>query len=149
MDGDQLNRWLTLGANVGVVVGIVFLAVELRQNNENLAAQQRAVNYTGGVATWEMVATSSELSELLYKDFNGEELTGAEQLQLRGFWTRVHTSIQWAYFEVPDEEFQRTLPFQRRDYLDSSTNRTAWKNRRDYFDPDFVSYMEANVFVEE
>ena len=34
MDSDRLNRWLTLGANVGVVVGIIFLAVEIRQNSE-------------------------------------------------------------------------------------------------------------------
>ena len=44
MDSDRLNRWLTLGANVGVLIGIVFLAFELQQNNENLAAQQRAMD---------------------------------------------------------------------------------------------------------
>ena len=34
MDSDRLNRWLTLGANLGVIAGIVFLAIELRQNTE-------------------------------------------------------------------------------------------------------------------
>ena len=33
---DDLNRWLTLLANVGVIVGIVFLAVEVRQNTASL-----------------------------------------------------------------------------------------------------------------
>ena len=148
MDTDRLNRWLTLGANVGVLLGIAFLAIELRQNNELLAAQQRSVNYLGGVVGWEMVATDQFLSELLYKDFNGQELTGVESLQLRAFWTRVHTSLQWAYFEVPDEEFQRTLPFSGRDYRNSPTNRQAWKNRLDYYDLEFVAYMEENVFVD-
>ena len=147
MDSDKINRWLTLGANLGVVVGILFLAIELRQNNENLAAQQRGVNYLGGVATWEMVASNPSLAQLISKDFSGEDLTSAESVQLLAFWTRVHTSIQWAYFEVPEDEFQRTLPFQRRDYLDSPTNQLAWRNRRDYFDPQFVAYMEENVFV--
>ena len=32
MDFDKLNKWLTLLANFGVVAGIVFLAVEIRQN---------------------------------------------------------------------------------------------------------------------
>ncbi len=31
MDTEKVNHWLTLGANVGVLVGIVFLAVEIRQ----------------------------------------------------------------------------------------------------------------------
>ena len=36
---DNLNRWLSLGANVAVVIGIVFLAIEIRQNTEMTRAQ--------------------------------------------------------------------------------------------------------------
>jgi hypothetical protein len=34
MDSERVNKWLTLGANIGVIVGIVFLALEIRQNSE-------------------------------------------------------------------------------------------------------------------
>ena len=34
MNWDRLNRWLTLFANLGVFVGIVFLAVEIRENTK-------------------------------------------------------------------------------------------------------------------
>ena len=34
MDYSQLNEWLALGANLGVLVGIVFLIIEIRQNTE-------------------------------------------------------------------------------------------------------------------
>lgn len=34
MDSDRLNSWLSLGANIGVLVGIIFLAVEIRQNSD-------------------------------------------------------------------------------------------------------------------
>ena len=33
MDIEKLNRWLTLGANVGVLAGIIFLALEIQQNS--------------------------------------------------------------------------------------------------------------------
>ena len=39
MNNDRLNRWLTLAANVGVLIGIVFLALEIRQNSDHLALQ--------------------------------------------------------------------------------------------------------------
>jgi hypothetical protein len=39
MDSDRLNRWLTLGANIGVLVGIVVLIVEIAQNTEMMRAQ--------------------------------------------------------------------------------------------------------------
>jgi len=34
MDFDRLNKWLTLGANLGVLLGILLLVVEVRQNQE-------------------------------------------------------------------------------------------------------------------
>jgi hypothetical protein len=39
MDSDRLNRWLTLGANLGVLVGIVVLIAEIAQNTEMMRAQ--------------------------------------------------------------------------------------------------------------
>ena len=45
---DSINRWLTLGANVGVVIGLVLLIVELNQNSNLVQAQihqARSDNY--------------------------------------------------------------------------------------------------------
>ncbi|MCH8057317.1 MAG: hypothetical protein IIB78_05530 [Proteobacteria bacterium] len=39
MNADNVNRWLTLGANVGVVIGLILLLVELAQNNDLVRAQ--------------------------------------------------------------------------------------------------------------
>ncbi len=149
MESDRLNRWLTLIANTGVLVGIVFLAVELRQNNENLAAQQRAIHFTTVTDSWTRVAENPQLSELISKVFGGEALSAAEAVQLQAFWTRIHHQLQWAYKELPDDQFQRGLKFNRNDYATSAMYRIAWKSRRDFYDPEFVQYMEANVFIDE
>ena len=39
MNADSLNKWLTLGANIGVVVGLILLLFELNQNSDLLRAQ--------------------------------------------------------------------------------------------------------------
>lgn len=39
MDYDNANRWLTVITNIAVIAGIVFLAVELRQNTRQLETQ--------------------------------------------------------------------------------------------------------------
>jgi hypothetical protein len=41
MTRSKLNEWLTLIANLAVVGGIVFLAVEIHQNNELLRSESR------------------------------------------------------------------------------------------------------------
>jgi len=38
---EELDRWLSLLANVGVIAGIVFLAIEIRQNTEMVESQTR------------------------------------------------------------------------------------------------------------
>ena len=39
MSADNLNKWLTLLANIGVVIGLVLLIYEIRQNSELVRAQ--------------------------------------------------------------------------------------------------------------
>ena len=41
MEPDKVNRWLTLGANFGVLIGIILLVVELDQNRDMIRAQAR------------------------------------------------------------------------------------------------------------
>ncbi len=39
METDRVNRWLTLGANFGVVIGIALLILKINQNTEMMRAQ--------------------------------------------------------------------------------------------------------------
>lgn len=39
MDAGKVNRWLTLGANLGVLVGIFLILIELNQNADLMRAQ--------------------------------------------------------------------------------------------------------------
>ena len=47
MNLEKVNHWLTLLANVGVLVGIVFLVIEVRQNTEAIYGQSRQAIYAG------------------------------------------------------------------------------------------------------
>ena len=57
MNPSKLNEWLTLIANVGVLLGIVFLALEMRQNTNMMQAQIRqgitenTLDYLLGIGT--------------------------------------------------------------------------------------------------
>jgi hypothetical protein len=54
MTADNLNRLLTLGANFGVVIGLILLIAELNQNSELMSAQihqARADNYVSDMMT--------------------------------------------------------------------------------------------------
>ncbi len=82
MNFDKWNKQLTLVANIGVVTGLIFVALEVRTNtaSNNIAIEQ---NYA---ANWMIInnsiATNADLAALLQKGLSGEELDPAESLQL-------------------------------------------------------------------
>jgi len=46
MDMERLNRWITLGANVGILVGLILVGYEIRQNSDLVRAQIVAVAFS-------------------------------------------------------------------------------------------------------
>ena len=67
MNTDQLNKWLTLAANLGVIAGIIFLAMEINQSNRvAIAANDIALRQSFATLN-ESIYGNRELMELLVK----------------------------------------------------------------------------------
>ena len=64
---NKLNERLTLIANLSVVVGIIFLAVELQQNTQAIQAQTRDSITEKEMAYYGWVATNRDLAEVLQR----------------------------------------------------------------------------------
>jgi len=61
----NLNEWLTLGANVAVLTGILFLAYEIRQNTQTLISETYQERTTQLIETASWVADRDELLSAL------------------------------------------------------------------------------------
>ena len=83
MDSDRLNKWLTLAANIGVIAGIMFLAMELRQNSELMKAQSRTVMSQDTVNLLTLNVSDASYLDAVHRGLAGEELTVLEQAQFR------------------------------------------------------------------
>ena len=57
MTAENTNRWLTLAANLGVIVGIVFLGFEIRQNT-NIAKASAYRDNIQDIAEWRSLTIS-------------------------------------------------------------------------------------------
>jgi hypothetical protein len=60
MDSDRVNKWLTLAANTGVLVGIVLILIELNQNSELMRAQLTQARADNVLATYREQMLSPE-----------------------------------------------------------------------------------------
>lgn len=83
MDSDRLNKWLTLAANIGVIAGIVFLVLELRQNTELMRAQSRTEMSQDVVSLLTLNVSDANYLDAVNRGLAGEELTDLEQAQFR------------------------------------------------------------------
>ena len=81
MNIDNLNRWLTLISNVAVLAGIIFLVVELQQNNLIAKAQTRTEITRASVENTRLLQDPISLS-VFTKLRNNEEVTEQEAMWL-------------------------------------------------------------------
>ena len=100
MDTDRLNRWLTLVANVAVVAGIIFLGLELRQNNELLQFEVESIYFQNRVWGMEQSIENPEFGVLVFKARNGDELDEFEAYQVRGFYRRIFLGLNWEFSQA-------------------------------------------------
>jgi hypothetical protein len=136
---------------VGIIAGIVFLGVELRQNNELMAADARRSRLEIQLETWGQVTDSPGLAALLVKDRAGENLTVDEELRLNAFWMRILSALNWVHQE--DLDLDSLIPPHRRNFAAYGSYKRAWEGDRtgaqgagkDNFDSEFVEFFERNV----
>ena len=68
---DNLNKWLTLIANVGVLSGIVFLAIEVQQNSNAISSQTRST-ITQNILMTQQVSSDPVRAEIMARGIRGE-----------------------------------------------------------------------------
>ncbi len=111
MNNDRLNRWLTLFANLGVVAGLVFLAVELNQNTKaTIAAASEAIT-SQSLDYFALGMDNQVIARAKHKYNVGEELSAFEKDQLGWHqyynfrvFENVFLQYRRGYFEIREWE---------------------------------------------
>jgi hypothetical protein len=118
MNSDRLNRWLTLIANIGVVIGLVLLLIELDQNSDLMRAQIHQARSDQHVAYRMAVADSEYLASarLKVEEAGGfsnpnamDSLTPEEKFRIKEFLIARHQDYDNLFYQYQqgylDEEY--------------------------------------------
>jgi len=136
----ELGQLITILANFGVIAGIVFLAVELQQNNDQLATQIAITRAQMRVENIGAVIHDEDLAVAQLKLTRNEQLTDTERERL--YWLNATKFVNW--------ELNYTLGLgDPRPYIQSFRDQPAslefWTDYRRYLIPEFVEWVEENV----
>jgi len=148
----KLDFGQTVGllANLGVIAGIIFLGVELHQNNELMEAEARAARADRLRATPENVFSDQALADLLVKAGNQEALTESEELRVRSFnlWRLRGREAYFVEYQAglhPEPPVDGwNLAFHAKPWSGPSLAE-SWDDVKPQFGDDFVAWMEDNV----
>lgn len=144
MNSSKINELLTLIANVAVVGGIIFLAIEIRQNNELLRSESRQALITNDVAS---LAANFQNADVFAKLVSDSDMSAEDQLRLSFMFALDLRNREFEYFQyingLLDE--QTWLAYRHVILINHSTGlgRTWWDEiGRSIVDPDFAKLVD-------
>jgi len=148
----DLGQTISIVANLGILAGLVLLAVELNQNNQ-LMRSAGVISLNEKAMEWNArIAENHEVAEIISKAINSEVLTDTEQIRLRAL-----TNVLLAGWVMDFQQYQTGLVTEEYmngivpRYRDALRNRpyqsVFWETIKDTYPQDFVRFMDECVIV--
>jgi hypothetical protein len=150
MDTAQLlgNLGEFIGAIV-IVATLIYLAMQIRQNSDQLAAQSRYNIYKGRTDLTSLVSKNNEIFEIYLKSRNNDELSQAERLRISFFARSVFTFWEYEFREyeagrLAEEEFN---PGGKRNAFEKIPDlwNFGWAEYKKTDPQRFVDYVDQNI----
>ena len=142
------GQMITILANLGVIAGIVFLAMELRQNNNLLASQARQNILEARAAYQQNVAVNAGgLADILQKA-QSQELSATERFRLNVHWSLVLQNWESIYQEVlsgPLSESDLPVVLWAATMSNNPDLIVFWERSKDSYSPGFNVLLEERV----
>jgi len=150
MDLEKLNKWLTLLANIGVLAGIIFLAIEIRQNSDAIRAQTRAQLAEEVTELFSVNMNDQGYATVLMRGNNVEELSAVEQYQYyrhRSAWANhwLNVAYQHKMGMYDEAEFKLQMTNIRRDMETFPGLKVHWCAWRHRSSPELIEALEGDL----
>ena len=144
MNSSKINDWLVLIANVAVVGGIVFLAIEIGQNNELLRSESRQTLVANDVTS---LTVNIEHADVFAKLVSKESLSAEDQLRLSFMYMLDLRNREFEYFQYTNGLLDEAswTSYQQVILINHSTGlgRTWWEEiGRAVVDPAFADLID-------
>jgi len=148
----DLGQAISILANVGVIAGIVFLGIELQQNNALLEAESRFARSERAIGLLNL-PSNRDLAAVLAKLIDGDDLDSTDQVQLRSYATVVLRNFEANFDEVQRGNLDGEILLRaQRGIVRNDSGRAPipwydyWQSYRQRSTAEFVQWMEELVF---
>ena len=149
MKSKQLNDWLQFMASVGVVVGLMFVALELRENSK-VATEQGISAMSGAYSNFLSRLDDPSARDILIRAIEESgELSLEESLQLTSLYLELLNGAE-ADFVIGESrglssDVSVTDALSATVWLSNRHGREFWKNARVLYTPEFTALVDGGM----
>jgi hypothetical protein len=152
----DLGQTMNTLANVGVIIGIAFLALEINQNNRLLRAQAASSMVDARNEIRTLIVGSGEVADFWARVADGAPLSEADELRLRANTERALLNWQFQYEQFLEgnlSESQLRIESWRQNVRGAGSRpmprfTEVWRGFQDDLTPAFIEFMEDRVINE-
>jgi len=150
MSAEKVNRWLSLGANIGVVIGLVLLIIEIGQNTEMMQAQINQSRTDTAISEQQAVFNSDYIPALVAKRDKGEPFSEQEMIRYRTYFrsgNRNQDNNLWQYNQgFLGENIPRSIRgFARTVIGGSEIGIKTWDSQKYSYTDEYVAFVEEAI----
>lgn len=146
MNWDAISAVGEIVGAAAVVLTLIYLAVQIRQNNKHLAQEAQRAR---AQSFRENMGRMADYAAALTKDAGGEQLTEVEAFQLDRIWVQNLWGFQTSFQQLRREEIEFGANWFRDSLETMPSLRAAWEQHRKSFQSEFVEYMDEKIFNAE
>lgn len=148
MKTERLNSWLTLGANLGVVAGLVLLIIEIRQNTAMMESQIHQSRTETALSEQQAVFNSDHMPQILAKVSGGEPLTDEERLRYEPYVRAFNRNMDNQIWQFNRGLLGDNIPRSVADAVGtviggSSLARELWSRTKVSYTDDYVAFVDS------
>jgi hypothetical protein len=135
---------------LGVIGSLIFVAFEIRQNNELLAAEARANRHENrSQNSNRQFLENPHLAELIVRADGGASLTEVEQYTIERYFDQMLLDFQFVFVEYQRGQFDDqdlAIALMKNGFYRTSGMQRYWNEYAEkHFRPDFVLWMNEHI----
>ena len=150
MNAEKVNTWLSLGANIGVVIGLMLLIIEIGQNTDMMRAQINQSRADTALFQQYSMSDTDYIAPIIAKTMRGEQLSDVEMIRydarMRAF-NRNQDNNLWQYNQgYLGENIPRSIKGAVRSVIgESELAISTWDGQKYSYTEEYVAFVDEAI----
>lgn len=145
MNSDSLNKWLSLGANLGVFAGLILVAYEINQSGRHLELAASADGVDNFTQAMETLVQDENLSRLIYRaEQSFEDLDEFEKWRVARYldgYMSMSDQDYLVYLQIAGTGGDAAFEDDMREYMKLPMYRDYWRRSQIRHSPEFQEFV--------